>query len=538
MKIKSMAGMMSRIAYCAVLGLAMVSCYDDSDLRATLDDHEQRLEAIDSNIAALQTLVEAVEDADYIVSVKVIKKDGEEVGYEITFAEHGEIEIYHGTDGKDGKDGTGNGDSIFKEVYESDGFMCFELQDGTTYKIPMTAEGGQSSGLDIIFDVEQGFALGPGDTSINYTIVGGDENTLVRVIETSEHIDAVVIPETSDKGSILLFCNDMYDEDYSFAILISVSDGRNNSILKSLNFSRGIIDVESVHYIEREAGSLRVPVETNLDFEVVVRNGSDWLRHVPQTRSSLRTDEIVFEYDANEGYSRQASVILQGANGFWYKRFTVMQRGSEPIIIDGDFNDWDALDPSAVSVAFCDPEAPLQALKVMKVISDPKCIYFYFEYDTELVDMTSWLPVHIFIDSDGVKTTGGYSVFHLDAYCDIMLEGGIYSEEGPISFDASLFFWKGEVGADGWDGWVGPNPDASNDWGADIIGGITTGAGDNGKYEIAVDREMTTATFADTFYVGLEIEYNWDPIGVLPNAASTDDNPAGRAPMLRVTTTY
>ena len=206
------------------------------------------------------------------------------------------------------------------------------------------------------------------------------------------------------------------------------------------------------------------------------------------------------------------------------------------LIMDGDFNDWDALDPSAVSVAFCDPEAPLQALKVMKVISDPKCIYFYFEYDTELVDMTYWLPVHIFIDSDGDKTTGGYSVLNLDAYCDIMLEGGIYSEEEPISYDASLFFWEGEVGADGWDGWMGLDPNDSNNWGADIVGGITTGAGADGKYEIAVDREMTTATFADTFYVGLEIQHNWAPAGVLPNAACTQDNPQGLAPLLSVTT--
>ena len=206
------------------------------------------------------------------------------------------------------------------------------------------------------------------------------------------------------------------------------------------------------------------------------------------------------------------------------------------ITIDGEYGDWDALGSKAV-VANSNPDAPLKALKVMKAYADDLYLYVYFEYDTELVDMTDWLPVHFYINSDGDATTGGYSDHHLGADCDIMLEGGIYGAEnaGPVSYDCSLFNWEGENGADGWEGWAGPSPDASNNWGADIIGGMSSSAGENGKCEIAILREMTNVTFADTFYVGMDIQTNWESSGVLPNDAVSDENPNGRANKLAIT---
>ena len=205
------------------------------------------------------------------------------------------------------------------------------------------------------------------------------------------------------------------------------------------------------------------------------------------------------------------------------------------ITIDGEYGDWDALGTKVVT-ATSNPDAPLKALKVMKAYADDLYLYVYFEYDTELVDMTDWLPVHFYINSDGDTATGGYSDHHLGADCDIMLEGGIYSAEGPVSYDASLFFWEGENGADGWDGWAGADPNESNNWGADIVGGMTSGAGADGKCEIAMLREMMAGvTFADTFYVGMDIQTNWESSGVLPNDAVSDENPNGRANKLAIT---
>ena len=100
--------------------LAFTSCqYDDSDIWGKLDeygesikDHEERISTLEelckqmnTNISAMQSIIEALENCDYIINVSPIYKDGEEIGYTISFAYSGTITIYHGIDGADGKNG-------------------------------------------------------------------------------------------------------------------------------------------------------------------------------------------------------------------------------------------------------------------------------------------------------------------------------------------------------------------------------------------------------------------------------------------------
>lgn len=77
-----------------------------------LKDHESRITALEelckqmnTNIDALQTIVEALEKRDYITNVSPVRKDGEVIGYTISFAESDTITIYHGENGQDGADG-------------------------------------------------------------------------------------------------------------------------------------------------------------------------------------------------------------------------------------------------------------------------------------------------------------------------------------------------------------------------------------------------------------------------------------------------
>ena len=97
--------------------LALTSCqFDDSDIWGKLDeygesirDHEQRISALEelckqmnTNIEALQTLVDALEKRDYVTNVSEVRSNGEVIGYTISFAYSDTITIYHGKDGKDG----------------------------------------------------------------------------------------------------------------------------------------------------------------------------------------------------------------------------------------------------------------------------------------------------------------------------------------------------------------------------------------------------------------------------------------------------
>ena len=93
--------------------------FDDSKIWDKLDDHESRIDKLEelckqmnTNISSLQTIVKALQNNDYVTGVTPITKDGETVGYTITFTKSQPITIYHGEDGKDGQNGTDGKDGV------------------------------------------------------------------------------------------------------------------------------------------------------------------------------------------------------------------------------------------------------------------------------------------------------------------------------------------------------------------------------------------------------------------------------------------
>lgn len=149
---------------CLMAGaVALVGCesYDDSELKSDMESAEDRLDAledwqlsIEEQIAALQTITEALEANDYVTDVEPITVNGEVVGYDITFAQYGKVTIANGTDGEDGEDGEDgqngtngsngtNGESMFDsvDVDTDNGLITLILSEtGETYYIPMAVE--------------------------------------------------------------------------------------------------------------------------------------------------------------------------------------------------------------------------------------------------------------------------------------------------------------------------------------------------------------------------------------------------------------
>jgi len=126
----------------------------------TLDARVTRLEELckemNTNITALQTIVNVLQTNDYITSVTEVKKGGEVIGYTITFGKHNPITIYHGengTDGKDGKDGIDgtNGQDghtpVIGVAQDTDGIYYWTLDgewllDDNGNKLRVTGENG------------------------------------------------------------------------------------------------------------------------------------------------------------------------------------------------------------------------------------------------------------------------------------------------------------------------------------------------------------------------------------------------------------
>lgn len=97
------------VAAMALLAAACADDYDDSALWDKVNDHEERLAALEKwqeqtnqSIAAMQELLNTT---DMITGVSAVTEDGETVGYTITFLHSDPITIYNGAKGADGEDG-------------------------------------------------------------------------------------------------------------------------------------------------------------------------------------------------------------------------------------------------------------------------------------------------------------------------------------------------------------------------------------------------------------------------------------------------
>ena len=88
--------------------LSALACTNLDDILEQLRDHEQRIQKLEalctqlnSNVEAIQTILTALEQNDYITDITKITEAGIEIGYSITFAKGGTVNIYHGSNGSD-----------------------------------------------------------------------------------------------------------------------------------------------------------------------------------------------------------------------------------------------------------------------------------------------------------------------------------------------------------------------------------------------------------------------------------------------------
>lgn len=197
------------------------------------------------------------------------------------------------------------------------------------------------------------------------------------------------------------------------------------------------------------------------------------------------------------------------------------------IDIDGDFSDWDALDAKYVSTAYGDPNAPYSVLQMMKAYADMDALYVYFEYDLSKIHPepdVEYVPFHIWINSDNDNYTGMWTSYFYNAGVDYLLESFLYNEGNLDYMEAGLFQYAG--------------PDCEESWAwKEYASGVSYGAGDGkGAYEIRLDRSRLP--IYDIFTIGIDIQEQWSSVGILPNAAPTEENPSGIAPLLYVNTFY
>lgn len=226
-------------------------------------------------------------------------------------------------------------------------------------------------------------------------------------------------------------------------------------------------------------------------------------------------------------------------------------------VTDKSTADWDNVPAEYLAEAKHEGSTQWDKLKSLKVYADEMYINILAEYDAEFYQDPTRLTykdgagevqeyysgLHIYLDADNSDKTGGYGDEFADANAEINLECGFLSAGKHINWDPAYFKWWGEVGADGWE-WTDPSVehDGSDYWGAIIGTGMGAIANSQqpapGIVEIQILRESLESAgvvFAETFGLGMDIQFDWESIGVLPNAPDDAVGSAVKAPKLKVT---
>lgn len=133
-----------------LFGCALWSCeYDDDDLWNKVDDLDNRVEKLEeavktanTNIDALQKLVEALQNNITITSVKKIEN-----GYQITFSNGETAEILNGKDGQNGQDGQDGTMPQLSVKKDADGIYYWTI-GGEWLTDPETGEKIKAEGVD------------------------------------------------------------------------------------------------------------------------------------------------------------------------------------------------------------------------------------------------------------------------------------------------------------------------------------------------------------------------------------------------------
>ena len=113
---------------------------------------EELCKEMNTNITSLQTIVSVLQSNDFITGIVEIKKNGEVIGYTITFGKHDPITIYHGQNGKDGQNGADGKDGITPMIgvaQDTDGVYYWTLNgewllDDNGNKLPVSGKDGQN----------------------------------------------------------------------------------------------------------------------------------------------------------------------------------------------------------------------------------------------------------------------------------------------------------------------------------------------------------------------------------------------------------
>lgn len=368
-----------------MIAIGVIACtpYDDTDIRAEMESLKAQMDSLDvhlqktnANVNALQTIVDALDENEYITNVEEVKDDnGTVIGYTITFAVAGRKTIYNGKDAQN--------PSIQAVMHPDLGVYCWQIDsewlladgkpvpvtgttpqlkldngiwkisfDGTTWDIiPVTGENvavvcqfksvsvdkenncvtfttvsGENFSLPlgarfaIEFSVDKLNVQEGEGVEVSYTIIGADEGTDIYVI-ANDGWAAKLEKKDFKSGLIKISAPESAENGI---LLIGASNHKGQSDLRAIHLTSQTLKIEKVEptLVPAEGGEVTVNVMTNIDYTVNI--SSNWIEYI-ETKA-IRNETIVFNVMPNQTPElRTAQIEILDAEGNTVQSFEIAQ---------------------------------------------------------------------------------------------------------------------------------------------------------------------------------------------------------------------
>lgn len=205
-----------------------------------------------------------------------------------------------GSNGTNGKDGT-DGDAFFQNVTQDEDFIHLILSTGEQIDIP------RHRPLSVTFtETEDIRVLASKTYSIGYTITGADDKTNIKAL-AQDGFRAVVKKADNATGTIEITTPATI---LPTEILVFVTDGKERTIMRSINFVEGVIVVSSKTFtIDYEGGTVEVPLSTNIDYTVKIPEADESWISLAETRAVMRDETLTFTVAQNTTLTARYSTI-------------------------------------------------------------------------------------------------------------------------------------------------------------------------------------------------------------------------------------
>ena len=217
--------------------------------------------------------------------------------------------------GEDGQDAI----NYFQDVTQDEDYVYLTLISGEVVEVP------KHHVLSVTFDETEDIRVLVNKTySIGYRIIGADDKTVIKAL-AQDGFRAVVKKTDNATGVIEITTPSTI---LPTEVLVFVTDGKERTIMRSINFVEGVIVVSSKSFsVDYAGGTVTVPLSTNIDYTVEIpETDKSWITLV-QTRAVMRNETLTFNVAQNEQQAvRYTTVRLVDALGVVSETILITQK--------------------------------------------------------------------------------------------------------------------------------------------------------------------------------------------------------------------